>query len=73
MSLHTFTPEPGYEHANGTDWPAKVVGDGFIHLELTWNRDVLDAGEATYIDGFGECYVLERLRSGQIVGEIRED
>lgn len=71
--LVTFIPEPGHEPADGTDWPAKVIGDGFIHLELTWNREPLDSGKATYVDQFGERVVLDRLHSGRIVGEIRED
>lgn len=71
MSLITFIAGDGARE--GDEWPESVVGDGFIHLQLTHNREALDSGEATYVDGFGELYVLERLRSGQIVGEIRED
>lgn len=73
MSIVTFMPAGPPTHMDAGEWPQKIVGNGFIELGLTHNREPLNMGEATYVDQFGECYVITRLRGGTLVGYIRED
>ena len=76
--LIEFVPVDGTPEDGG--WPCEVqdISDGFLKLGLTWNRQPLDGGEATYTDGRypgtgANLYVLTRLRCGRIVGEVPEE
>jgi hypothetical protein len=71
--VFVFEPAGDETHGDAGEWPLRVVADGLINLELTHNRQPLNGGEATYVDQFGEFYVLTKLRTGQLVGDIRED
>jgi hypothetical protein len=71
--LVEFIPSPGSPTPDG--WPTEIEdkSDGILKLGLTWNREPLNQGEASYIDQRGAVYVLIRLRSGHIVGAIDDD
>lgn len=69
MGFVTFVPETAERDPHG--WPLKLIGDGFIHIEL-WNSD-RQANEATYRDGFGDEYVMAGAEQDDWDADVRED
>jgi len=75
MSKVTFVPKPGTEYESG--WPEKVIGDGFINLEL-WEinyGEIKDEDEsAIYQDQFHDKYYeFFDKTAGEWTVEVRED
>jgi hypothetical protein len=69
MSFVTFQAETDERDDRG--WPMKLIGDGFIHIDL-WHSDYR-ADEATYRDQFGDEYVAAGVDGGEWSIDVRED
>ncbi len=68
MSKITFVPKPGTRYESG--WPDKVIGDGFIDLELKYSYA---DNSAIYRDNFGDEYEFFEKATGEWTVEVRED